>query len=306
MPIPDFQTLMLPVLEVHADGEDWVRAPLRDALAARFDLTADERAEMLPSGNQRRFDNRLAWTLTHLAQAGLLVRPARGVTRITDRGRAVLAEHRDRVDMGVLNDFEEYRAFRSAGSRSPSNGDRPAVTVDDTPEEAIEAAHQQLTAALADDLLDKMLQAEPDFFEQLVVDVLVAMGYGGSKTDAGQRLGRSGDGGLDGVIREDRLGLDVIYVQAKRWDPSRPVGRPDVQAFAGALQGARASKGVFITTTTFSRQAQDFADSLAVRLILVDGVELARLMIEHGVGVTVRQTYELKRVDEDYFAAAIN
>jgi restriction system protein len=306
MPIPDFQTLMLPVLDVHADGKDWVRAPLRDVLAARFDLSADERAEMLPSGNQRRFDNRLAWTLTHLVQAGLLIRPVRGVTRITDRGRAVFAEHPDRVDMGILNEFEEYGRFRSAGSRPATDGQRLAATRDDTPEEAIEAAHQQLTAALADDLLDKMLQAEPDFFEQLVVDVLVAMGYGGSKADAGQRLGRSGDGGLDGVIREDRLGLDVIYVQAKRWDPSQQVSRPDVQAFAGALQGARASKGVFITTSTFSKPARDFADSLAVRLILVDGDELARLMIEHGVGVTVRQTYELKRVDEDYFATTIS
>lgn len=301
MSIPDFQALMRPVLEIHADGRDHERAPLRKELAERFELSGDEQAELLPSGNQRVFDNRLGWALTYMTKAELLIRPRRGVTRITDRGRQVLQQHPDRVDRSVLNQFDEFRGFLS---RPNTPTDEPATTRDDdTPEEAIERAHEQLTAALAEAALEKVLDADPAFFEQLVVDVLLAMGYGGSKAEAGERLGRAGDEGLDGVIREDRLGLDAIYLQAKRWDPSRAVGRPDVQAFAGALQGARASKGVFITTSTFSQQAKDFASSINSRVVLIDGQQLARLMIEHGVGVAVRHTYQIKRLDEDYFTS---
>jgi len=304
VPIPDFQTLMRPTLELHAGGQDQVRPALRDALATRFDLTEQERADMLPSGNQRRFDNRLAWTVTHLSQAGLLSRPRRGVTRITERGLDVLRDQPTRVDISVLNAFPEYQRFRGAGDgEQPTDlATKEVKDASATPEEAMQAAFGELQRVLAEELLRKTLDCDPAFFEQLVVDLLVAMGYGGSKAEAGQRLGQSGDGGLDGVIREDLLGLDVIYLQAKRWDPARSVGRPELQAFVGALQGAQASKGVFLTTAGFTQQAITYAETVNARVVLIDGRELARLMIRHGVGVTVRERFEVKRLDEDYFA----
>lgn len=302
--IPDFQTLMRPILEHHEDGADHERAPLRNALADRFNLTGQERAELLPSGRQRRFDNRLAWALTYLVHAGLLERPKRGVTRLTGRGPQVLAAYPDRVDMTVLEQFEDYRQFRG-GTYETEEEPTPTIEATDTgggtPEETLEASFAVLNDALAKELQDKLTQSSPQFFEQVVVDVLVAMGYGGTRREAGERLGQSGDAGIDGVIREDTLGLDAIYLQAKRWDPSRPVGRPDVQGFVGALHGVRASKGVFITTSRFTVDAHDYAESVTPRVVLVDGRQLAHLMIQHGVGVTTRQQYELKRVDEDYF-----
>lgn len=302
MAIPDFQTLMRPILELHETGEDVERSPLREALAERFELTDAERSELLPSGRRRRFDNRVAWALTHLYHADLLERPRRGVTRITERGRQVLDEQPERIDIGVLRTFEEYREFRSGGSDDDDDGSAPSRADDEaTPEEALEAAHQTLTDALAQELRNKLVESDPTFFEQVVVDVLVAMGYGGSHKEAGQRLGQTGDAGIDGVIREDALGLDAIYLQAKRWDPSRAVGRPDVQGFVGALHGARASKGVFLTTARFSREAVQYADTVTPRVVLIDGKQLAHLMIEHNVGVTTRRQYELKRIDEDYF-----
>lgn len=206
------------------------------------------------------------------------------MTRITDRGRQILAEQPERVDRNVLNQFDEYLEFRGITGTTGTAAEPVQSAQEDTPEEAIDRAYEQLTSALADELLDKIVNAEPVFFEQLVVDLLIAMGYGGSRGEAGERLGQSGDGGIDGVIREDRLGLEVIYLQAKRWDPSRSVGRPEVQGFAGALQGAHASKGVFITTATFSPPAREFAQSIDARVVLVDGAQLTRLMIEHGVG----------------------
>ena len=304
MAVPDFQTLLRPALEAHTGGDEIQLARLRQMLAERFELSDQERTELLPSGRQRRFDNRVGWAVTYLVKAGLLERPRRGATRITDQGRQLLAGHHGPIDLRVLDQFEGVRRFRGqdpADHAYPAASREEAVADDATPEEAIEQAHQQLTSALADDLLAKILEADPDFFEQLVVDVLIAMGYGGSKADAGERLGASGDGGIDGIIREDRLGLDAIYLQAKRWDPDRTVGRPEVQAFAGALQGARAAKGVFLTTAEFSRQATEFAESINARVVLIGGNQLTRLMIEHGVGVAVRQTYDLKRIDEDYF-----
>lgn len=304
VPIPDFQTLMRPLLEAHERQQEWERAPLRDWLADWFDLTEDERADMLPSGRQRRFDNRVAWATTHLYQAGLLERPRRGVTRLTERGRQVLCDHADRVDMSVLNAFDDYREFRKR-SRDDDTADEPAAlpaaTTDETPEETIEAAFEQIEAALGDEVLQRLVEGSPAFFEQVVVDLLLAMGYGGSRKDAGQRLGQTGDMGVDGVVREDVLGLDAIYLQAKRWDPDRTVGRPDVQGFVGALHGARASKGVFITTAKFSREARDYADAVVPRVVLIGGTRLAQLMIKHDVGVTVRQHYALKRIDVDYF-----
>jgi restriction system protein len=303
--IPDFQALMRPILVLHQDGQPYRRAPLVRALADSFELTDADREQLLPSGRQRRFDNRVAWALTHLVHAGLLVRPRRGVTVITARGRQVIAQHPDRVDMGVLAGFEEYRQFRDGShdtSIEPATSSATVAAGDDTPEEILENAFAALTGALANDLRDKLSEISPTYFEQVVVDVLVAMGFGGSRREAGERLGETGDEGIDGVIREDALGLDAIYLQAKRWAPTRAVGRPEVQAFVGALQGARASKGVFITTSRFTTEATSYAEQVTPRVVLIDGTELALLMIDHDVGVTIRQRYDLKRVDEDYFA----
>jgi len=309
MAIPDFQTLMRPLLEAHESRSEWERGPLRDWLADRFELSQDERTELLPSGKQRRFDNRVAWSTTHLYQAGLLDRPRRGVTRLTGRGQEVLRARPNRVDMSVLNEFEEYRQFRQRSRSddedatvSNDQGVNTSATLSDqTPEEVVEAAFEQIEASLGAELLEHLMEGTPEFFEQVVVDLLLAMGYGGSRRDAGERLGQTGDMGIDGVIREDILGLDAVYLQAKRWDPQRTVGRPEVQGFFGALHGARASKGVFITTSRFSREAREYADGVTPRVVLIGGNRLAQLMIAHNVGVTVRQRYELKRIDVDYF-----
>lgn len=307
MAIPDFQTLMRPILAAHNEQAEWERGSLRDRLAEEFGLTPDERAEMLPNGRQRRFDNRVGWSTTHLYQAGLLERPRRGVTRLTDRGRDVLIRHPHRVDISVLNEFADHRDFlhRSRDDTDIEESAKPrvraSVELADTPEETIESAFAQLSASLGQSLLRSLTESSPEFFERVVVDLLLAMGYGGSRRDAGERLGQTGDMGIDGVIREDVLGLDAIYLQAKRWDPERTVGRPEVQGFVGALHGVRASKGVFITTSRFSREARDYAASVSPRVVLIGGRQLTDLMITNGVGVTVRQRYELKRIDADYF-----
>ena len=244
----------------------------------------------------------MAWASTHLTQAGLITKPQRGISRITDRGRTVLREHPDRIDLPVLEGFAEYQDFRrrSSARRKPRAEPPERATPDQTPEESIEAAYDEARAALEQELLQRVLEHDDRFFEDLVLDVLVTLGYGGSKEDAAERVGRSGDGGIDGVIREDRLGLDAIYVQAKRWDPSRTVGPREIREFAGALQDVEASKGVFITTSTLSDEARELGRRR--RIVLIDGEELASLMIDAGVGVSTTRRYELKRVDEDYFA----
>lgn len=307
MAIPDYQTLMRPLLAAYEDGQERPVAQARDQLAAEFALTEDERAEMLPSGKGRKWNNRVGWAATYLYRSGLLERPRRSVYRITERGRLVLQQNPQRVDNDVLGAFEEFREFRfsatSVGGTSPppsgAETTTPAPqTPDDhsqTPEERIDAAHKQLRAALAAELLDRILEQDPAFFERLVMDVLQAMGYG-----RGQQLGGSGDEGFDGVINEDRLGLDRIYVQAKRW--TNTVGRPDVQGFVGALAGRGATKGVFITTSDFSAGARAYAEQVQARVILIDGQQLAQLMIEHDVGVSLGTRYDVKRLDLDYFA----
>lgn len=302
--IPDFQTLMRPLLAVlESNGESSTRA-IREALADEFGLTTEELEEWLPSRRARTFSNRVGWALSHMYQAMLVERPRRAVYRLTNRGRQALADHPSRVDLAVLATFPEYRAFRGTETPSERSGGSVASTVPSepsvgTPEERAEAAYRELRAALASDVLDRVREQSPDFFEQVVLDVLQAIGYGGSRDDAANRLGRSGDGGVDGVIREDKLGLDLIYVQAKRW--ANTVGRPEIQQFVGALNGQRANKGVFITTSGFSREAVDFADAVNPRVILVDGTTLAGLMVDHDVGVAVATHYAIKRIDLDYF-----
>lgn len=303
---------MRPVLALHDDGREHKPSEVRDRIASQFRLSEEDREERLPSGTARTYDNRIGWATTYLVRTGLLMRPRRGVTVITDRGRSIVQQYPERVDLRVLSQFPEFDEFRAArgGTRSRDTRDAEGIAGGDTgaddktPEEAIEAAYIELRADLAEEVLSRVLSRDDQFFEDLVLDLLLAMGYGGSRQNASERLGRTGDGGVDGVIREDRLGLDVIYVQAKRWDPSgRPIRRPDIQAFVGALQGLRADKGAFITTSRFTKEARDYVERVPARVVLIDGRELAELMIDHGVGVGgTGRTYELKRIDEDYFA----
>lgn len=304
MPIPDYQTIMLPLLRLAADGQEHSFRDAVDKLAEEFSLTPDERTELLPSGGQALFNNRVGWASTYLKKAGLLEAPRRGKFRITERGRELLQTNPQQIDNTVLEKYPEFVEFRSL-RRQPSRPDEKpseerASRDNETPEDALSSAYRQLRRELEAELLDEIAKCSPTFFEQLVVDLLVAMGYGGSRQDAGRSVGRSGDGGIDGIINEDRLGLDVIYIQAKRWQGT--VGRPEIQKFAGALQGERARKGVFITTSNFSGEAITYAKGIDSRVILIDGDQLAKLMVDHNIGVSVSGSYEVKRIDSDYFS----
>lgn len=303
MPIPDFQSLMLPLLRLGTDGKSHSLAEVRESLAKEFALTESDRAELLPSGRQRRFDNRVAWAKVYLEQAKLFSSPKRGHFTITDRGRQVLAEGPKRIDIPFLDRFEEFREFRSAPKpvkTETKESDKQPVAVEQTPEEMLEHAYQSIRAELALEILNNLKASSPHFFEKLVVELLLKMGYGGSRLEAGAAIGGSGDEGIDGIISEDRLGLDVVYIQAKRW--AGTVGRPEVQRFVGALHGKRARKGVFITTGTFSADAQAYVSHIDPRVVLIDGRQLAEYMIDLNLGVTSRATYEIKRIDSDFFA----
>jgi restriction system protein len=306
MAVPDFQTLMLPLLKLLGDGREHRFSDAVEALADEFGLSEDERAQMLPSGRDRLIRNRVGWARTYLGKAVLLRAARRGFLQITDRGREVLASNPGRVDMKFLERFPEFLQFRELRhERSDAQAESavapvPETLTDATPEETLDVSYQRLRGELESDVLDQVKACSPPFFERLVVELLVKMGYGGSLLDAGQAVGRSGDGGIDGIIKEDRLGLDVIYLQAKRWDSS--VSRPEIQKFAGALQGHRARKGVFITTSGFTREALEFAKSIESKIVLIDGTTLARLMVDHDLGVATVRSYEIKRIDSDYFS----
>ena len=295
---------MWPLLQLHSDWDEKTQEELRAALAEQFRLTADELAQRLPSGTARTFVNRVAWASTHMSQAGLLTKPKRGISVITERGREVLANYPDRVDMTVLGQFPEYVDFRARSSshNKPRVQELPEAAVREqaTPEEVIADAYEDVRSAIAEELLTHVVSGDDAFFEEAVLDVLVGLGYGGSKREAAERVGRSGDGGIDGVIREDQLGLYAIYIQAKKWDRQRTVGPREIREFIGALQDVEATKGVFITTSSFSSEAQKLSHRR--RVVLIDGRELAELMIDADVGVTTVKTYDLKRIDEDYFA----
>jgi restriction system protein len=303
--IPDFQSLMRPCLAVHEDGQPHTAASLRDRIAELMHVTAEDRAVLLPSGSQPLFNNRVAWAVTHLAQAGLLDRPSRGITRITVSGIEVLRQCPNRVDIRVLRRFPKYEEFRTRTRQRKGQPERDERTDSDSahdelaPREAITEVIDSAHSAVAADLLARVIKQPPVFLEQLVLRLLVKMGYGGLETPA-EHLGGSGDAGLDGLIRLDPLGLDVVYVQAKRYTDNH-VGRPDIQAFVGALHGAQASRGIFITTSRFSHQAIDYAERVNARLVLIDGPELAALMIEHDCGVVVEESFVLKQVDENFF-----
>ena len=305
MAIPDYQTLMLPVLTIAAEGEARVPAVAR-VIADRLGLTEDEREEMLPSGKQRLLHNRVHWAKFYMSKAGLIDSPKRGVFVASPAGMALLATKPDRIDVDTLKTFPAFAEFYGqAGTGVEPDQVAAAVAAtnsDATPEEQIDAAHAVLTAALKADLLQRVLEQSPAFFERLIVELLVAMGYGGSHEDAARQLGKSGDGGIDGIIDEDRLGLDRIYVQAKRFAAGSSVGRPEVQGFVGSLVGLGANKGVFVTTSAFSKQALDYARGLQHRIILIDGSRLTELMTEFRVGVRTTRVIEVKRLDEDFFA----
>jgi restriction system protein len=321
MTVPDFQSLMLPLLQLTRDEREHSLAEMVEALGERLGLSEADRAELLPSGRQARFDNRVGWARTYMQKAGLLEGTGRSRFRITERGLAVLRTAPPAINIRFLSQFPEFVEFRQRTSRQDGAGDEPdgsgtrkspragqgdvaldVVELPQTPEEALEASYQALRRTLAQDLLERVKASSPRFFENLVVDLLVAMGYGGSRKDAGQAIGMAGDEGIDGIIKEDRLGLDVVYIQAKRWEGT--VGRPTVQAFAGSLEGQRARKGVLITTSQFSRDARDYVGIIEKKIVLVDGEQLAQLMIDFGVGVTEVATYTVNKVDADFFGDA--
>jgi restriction system protein len=293
---------MRPLLEAHADGKEHLNRDLVAQLGEQFGLTEEERREMLPSGGARLFDNRIGWAKSHITQAGLLISPRRAISVITDRGREALRIHPERIDLRVLNGFEAYREFRNRRRNvEDDDSDTSETEIQDaqTPEELLENAYLQVRRQVEAELLSQIKISPPEFLERVVVDLVVRMGYGGSRKDAGEALGRSGDEGIDGIIKEDPLGLDIIYLQAKRWEGT--VGRPEIQKFAGALQGQRARKGIFITTSTFSSDALEYTSRIETKIILIDGLRLAKLMFDHGVGVATASNYEVKRIDSDYF-----
>lgn len=298
MPIPRMKELMLPLLRQIGDGKEYSRRDLINRLAEEFMLTDAERKKLVPSGTDFVFDNRVAWATTRLRKALLLESPRRGWVRITPRGLDVLREKPERIDRAFLRRFEEYCAWVE-GTSGRKDEDRGAED-DQSPEESLGRAYEDLKKSVLAELLENMKKASPAFFERLVIKLLVAMGYGGSFEEARQAVGGSGDEGIDGIINEDRLGLDVVYIQAKRWE--HPVGRPEIQKFAGALQGYRARKGVFLTTSTFTEDARKYVERIDSKIVLIDGERLAQLMFEHDVGVSTVDTYEVKKMDSDFFS----
>lgn len=300
MAIPDYQTIMLPFLKFVADRKEHTLREIINGLADVFKLNENERRELLPSGKQPIFDNRVGWATTYLKKAGLVETPKRAIYLITDRGQGVLKNNPERIDIRFLEQFPEFKEFRARKVPPDDSNGPPKDDGDINPEELFETAYQNLQETLAAEILDTIKSCSPEFFEHLVIDVLIKMGYGGSRREAGAALGRSGDEGIDGIIKEDKLGLDIIYIQAKRWDKTT-VGRPEIQRFAGALLGQAAKKGIFITTSKFSREAEDYVKGLDAKIILIDGERLAELMVEYNVGVDSVATYEIKKIDSDYF-----
>jgi restriction system protein len=300
MAIPDYQSCMLPLLRYAADGQEHQLKDAVQKLAQEFKLTDEELNEFLPSGQQPVFINRIGWARTYLKKAGLLLSPRRGYFQITSRGQGVLKEAPRHINVKYLERFPEFLEFKTARKDSSEEGlAEVEVAPGQTPHEALETAYERLRSELAAEILQTLKSSDPTLFESIVVELLVKMGYGGSRKDAGRAIGRTGDEGIDGIIKEDHLGLDNIYIQAKRWEST--VGRPELQKFAGALQGQRARKGIFITTSEFSRDAHEYVSRIDSKIVLIDGKALSRLMIDFGVGVTTVASYDVKKIDSDYF-----
>ncbi len=305
MPVPDFQSMMLPVLQQFSDGKEHSLHEILDNLAKVFSLSELEANELIASGKQTVFYNRVGWARTYLTKSGLLEMIRRSHYKITDRGKGVLKSNPTRIDMKYLEQFPEYIEFRDKeNTPRKSNGKDSQVSApkdtSKTPEEILEDAYQEIRDDLAQELIALVKSCHPAFFERLVVELLVNMGYGGSRREAARAVGQTGDEGIDGIIDEDRLGLDAIYIQAKRWESS--VGRPEIQKFVGALMGKRARKGIFITISSFSSEAVNYVANIDFKVVLIDGKRLAELMIDYDIGVTGSINYQLKRVDSDYFS----
>ncbi|MCF7669208.1 MAG: restriction endonuclease [Verrucomicrobia bacterium] len=305
MAVPDYQSLMLPLLLFAArKGSEISTSEAVEALAKELNLSNEELKEMLLSGIQSTFVNRVGWASTYMKKAGLLEATRRGFYQITDRGKYLLKKQPKAINVKLLKQYPEFLEFQQLkGTRSGDKGVEPKETSDlstATPSEALESAYEYLRDELADELLDKLKKTSPSFFERVVVELLVKMGYGGSRADAGKAIGRSGDGGIDGIIKEDKLGLDVVYIQAKRWD-NNTVGGPNVMQFAGALQAQRANKGIFITTSRFTDDARNYVSQIGSKIVLIDGNQLTSLMIEHDIGVSIVSSYPVKKIDSDYF-----
>lgn len=299
--IPDYQSIMLPLLKVVADKKEYKLQELIETLSSTFKLTDDDRAEMLPSGQQRIFDNRVAWARTYLKKAGLVDSPRRAFVTITERGIKVLTENHDLINVRFLKQFPEFVEFQTTKRESNEIDVDEQSESTETPEELLETAYLKIRKSLAQEIINKVIQLPPAFFEKLVVELLVKMGYGGSIKDAGKAIGKTSDEGIDGTIKEDKLGLDIIYIQAKRWQTGNTVGRPEIQKFVGALAGQGAKKGIFITTSSFTKDAIEYQPRNETKIVLIDGDQLSQMMIDYDLGVSPIIKYEIKRLDHDYF-----
>ncbi len=298
MAIPDYQSIMLPLLQFLSDKKEHSLRETIEHLELKFELSDDDKKQLLPSGSQPIFENRVGWARTYLKKALLLEPVRRGFFQITERGMNILAKKPERIDASFLRQFPEFLEFQNI--RKEEKEEPVAVEVNsETPEESIESAYLRLKSNLANEIIQNIKSCSPTFFERLVIELLVKMGYGGSRKDAGEAIGKSGDGGIDGIIKEDKLGLDILYIQAKRWEGC--VGRPEIQKFAGALQLHHAKKGIFITTSNYSKDAIDYVSRIESKIILIDGELLANLMIDNKVGVSTVTTYDINKIDSDYF-----
>jgi len=301
--IPRYDEIMLPFLKYIADGKEYNLNETHDALAKQFKLTDDEMRNLLPSGRQPIFRNRIGWARTYLKKAGLITSSKRAHFKISDKGLLLLKEEPTLLNSKILMRYDDFKEFQSI--KKDKNNDEsliesiPTENIDQTPEESLEYAYQKLHSDLSKELLDIIKSCSPDFFERLVIDLLITMGYGGSRKEAGQAMGKSGDGGIDGIINEDKLGLDIIYLQAKRWENAVPV--KEIRDFTGALASKKAKKGIFITTSSFPKSVYDFVKQVEYKIILIDGDRLTNLMIEHSVGLSTLNTYHVKTIDSDYF-----
>lgn len=303
MTIPTFEQIMPVILNMAAKSDQIAIRHCMDDVANHFNLTEEEREQTLPSGKQKVLYNRTYWASFDLLKAGLLEKRQRGIYAITERGRNVHSTDIDKLSRQYLSRFPEYADYLSPNK----NGDvtEPEAVSNEsntlTPQERIEKAHRELQQILKADLMERILSCTPEFFEKLIIDLMIGMGYGGSLKEAAEHVGKSNDGGIDGVINEDKLGLDRIYLQAKRYASQNTVGRPELQGFAGSLLGRGANKGVFVTTSSFTKGATDYVENLPQRIVLIDGDELTTLMIKYGVGVRMEQRFELMKADEDYY-----
>jgi restriction system protein len=299
--IPDYQSIMLPLLEFISDGKEYKMRFVTDELAIKFGVSEEEQKELLPSGVAPIFYNRTAWAKTYLKKAGLIDSPKQGIVVISKRGLDVLKKKPSSINVKFLKQFSEFVEFQTSKREDEIETETNDEQSTQTPEELLETAYQKIRKSLASELINKVVELSPAFFEKLVVELLVKMGYGGSIKDAGKAMGKSGDEGIDGTIKEDKLGLDIIYIQAKRWKPGNVVGRPELQKFVGALAGQGAKKGIFITTSNFTKEAIEYTPRNETKIVLIDGHQLAQLMIDYNLGCTPQQTYEVKKIDSDYF-----